>query len=208
MIQTFSELFVSEIEKITRKRIDEIEQKDLDAINIISFNQLPFKDKKRFNFSDLIFLKSLKAITLSGFDIQKDDIEVLNMLPNISFIQFDFCDFKCDTISIEKSLDYIVFEVCNGISINSLYLNTKSLEIIGLENDKKKIDVTEMNENGELKTLSINNFAIKNIDSILNKMPKLELLNIDGSIVNSNDLKAISFINHSHKEKYVKTSTL
>lgn len=180
----YSDDMKKEIEKITRKNINDISEKNLSEIKTLSLNKKDFSNgtDRDYNMTDLNNFPNLEIITLSGFKLDKNDIIVLNLLPKIKFLHFDFCDFEFNEIHFNSNLEHIVINHCNNLSIKLFdFNNAKTLKFINSKAEKKIINIEDFKLNNNLKELSINNYKVSNIEKVLQVAPNLIKLNLDGS---------------------------
>lgn len=180
-----SRVLNKEVENITLEDITQIEELKLSKINFM-------RKETDYTLLDLECFYNLEKITLFKFVITKSDFEILNKLPKLKYIHFDFCDFENQNLELNSNITKICFSTCKNFGVN--LLNTKNLEslkVIGDKDSKIEIDINQIIEMSYLEELFFNNFIIKNISEILIKFPSLKMLNIDGSIVNVNDISQI-----------------
>ncbi|MBQ9314023.1 MAG: hypothetical protein IJ220_03330 [Clostridia bacterium] len=194
--------FMKDLERMTGKEMDDIQQEDLNKIKRISFNAKHYeKDNIEFLLIDLKFLKNLEVVSFSGFQFTQEEMITLKSFLNLNFISFDFCTFNLESFDFNDNVKYLSFNVCKNLKLSMLN-NTKaiSIKIVGSELEKQHIDILDLKNAINLQELSLNNLVIKNINQLKSITPKLTQLNIDGSYIDENIEKVSFYV--SHREKF------
>ena len=132
------------------------------------------------NLSELYLFKNLRTLTLINFSINKDFIKIINELKFLWAIQFSGCDIE-DAVPINQSVSQLIFDYCKNFKCE-LINNNKIIKIIGSE-----IDLRQLNKIDNTKELYLQDCKIKNTEEIL-KYNRLELLNLDGSNVENDNI--------------------
>lgn len=198
--------FIKDLEFIIGKNLNTMVIEDLKKIKRVNYIKKNFNGTiKDYCIDDLFLLDNLKAITFSMFSFSNIDIENLNKLHKVDFIQFDFCRFEGDNLKLNA--DNLVFNMCKELNISTLgNCNVKNIKIVGSELECSEIDIHDFTGINNLENLAIHNFKIKNIDDLKVIAPTLKFLNIDGSEV-ENDEKLDSLeMSVSHKEKFLRAN--
>lgn len=132
--------------------------------------------------ADLAQYSNLKSCTLYKFNITEQDIETLNSLPKLEYIQFDFCDLtSINLLNFRDDLSGAFFNMCK-LKSNQLK-DIRAKKLILVDENKKVINIEEFMTIPNVQELHLNNFYIKHIEKVLDVAPNLNYLNIDGSSV-------------------------
>lgn len=160
---------------------DEISEQDLNSIEHLTLNKYKLNGKESdINLSELYLFKNLRTLTLINFSINKDFIKIINELKFLWAIQFSGCDIE-DAVPINQSVSQLIFDYCKNFKCE-LINNNKIIKIIGSE-----IDLRQLNKIDNTKELYLQDCKIKNTEEIL-KYNRLELLNLDGSNVENDNI--------------------
>lgn len=160
---------------------DEISEQDLNNIEHLTLNKYKLSGKESdINLSELYLFKNLRTLTLINFSINKDFIKIINELKFLWAIQFSSCGFE-EVVPINQSVSQLIFDYCKNFKCE-LINNNKIIKIIGSE-----IDLKQLNKIDNTKELYLQDCKIKNTEEIL-KYNKLELLNLDGSNVENDNI--------------------
>lgn len=200
----FSKDLTKDIEKLIGKNVFEMTENDFDKMNRLTLNKRNFsKEEKDYNLKDLIKFKNLKVISLSGFKLIEEDIEILNSLKNLKFIHFDFCNFYLNKLKFNTNIEYLVFNVCKDVKLSMLEkTKAKSIKIIGSKLEMNSLNILDFYTAENLKELSLNNYIVNNIIEVLQIAPSLTNLNLDGSVINEKEELNSIRINISHEEEF------
>lgn len=200
----YSNCLNSDIERIVGKRGVDISEEDLSKIKKLSLSKKGYiGEDKDYYIIDLIKFLNLEVITLNGFMFSENDIIILNSLPKLKFIHFDFCDFDSNEVRFNSIIESIVINCCKNISLTSFdFSNVEFLKFISSKSEKKIVNMEDFKVNGHLKDLSINNCRINNIENVLQIAPNVVNLNIDGSeILAEKELNSLK-IKISHQKEF------
>ncbi len=160
---------------------DEILKSDLNNVENLTLNKYKFNGSENdIDLSELRYLKNIKTLTLIKFQIDKEFINSIRDNNFLWAIQFSSCKFK-EIISFKQEIDYLVLDYCENINLE-LVNNNKTIKIVGSEVDLKQLKRTD-----KIESLYLQECKIKNVEEIL-KYNKLKLLNLDGSILENNDI--------------------
>lgn len=160
---------------------DEISEQDLNNIEHLTLNKYKLNGKESdINLSELYFFKNLRTLTLINFSINKDFIKIINEVKFLWAIQFSSCGFE-DVVPINQSVSQLIFDYCKNFKCE-LINNNKIIKIIGSE-----VDLKQLNKIDNTKELYLQDCKIKNTEEIL-KYNRLELLNLDGSNVENDNI--------------------
>ena len=200
----YSNCLKKEIGVIIKKEDSSISEEDLVKIKRLSLNKKGYLgEEKDYYIVDLVKFINLEAITLSGFSFSENEIIILNSLPKIKFIHFDFCNFNSNHVQLSSNVESIVINCCKNLNLIDFdFSNIKSLKFVSSKNEKKIVNMEDFKVNGNLKELSINNCRINNIEKVLQTAPNVANLNIDGSeILAEKELNSLK-IKISHKKEF------
>ena len=187
-----------------KKEESSISEDDLVKIKHSSLNKKGYLgEEKDYYIVDLVKFTNLEVITLSGFSFSENDIIILNSLPKLKFIHFDFCDFTTNEVRLNSNMESIVINCCKNLNLKTFdFGNIKSLKFISSKSEKKIVNMEDFRVNGNLKELSINNCRINNIEKVLQTAPNIVNLNIDGSeILAEKELNSLK-IKISHEKEF------
>lgn len=181
-----SQDFKNDISKILNKNIFEITEDDLKNITRISLSKENIFGKiTDYQISDLKYLNELKECSLSGFEITDQDISIINDLPELEFLSLDFCSFKLISKSINNlKLEELYLDKCIDFSVSNINSsNLKFLSIIGFKDEMNSINFNDLVSFYNMEVLSVHNYKIENIENVINSVPNVKILNLDGSII-------------------------
>lgn len=198
-----SELLKKELEQ----SIPNLNEKTLLEVTNLSLKKYDFLEKETdMIIEDLLSFKNLENLILYKFNITNESIKIIEKLENLKSITFDFCTISTDQLSLPSDVQSVYFNVCSNLNPEKLSaINADKIEIVGKYDKSEKIDICKFSTNDNVKTLNINNYQINNLKDIYKISPILTSINLDGSIVEENELKKISEkIAVSHNEKYLK----
>ncbi len=181
-----SQDFKNDISKILNKNIFEITEDDLKNITRISLSKENIFGKiTDYQISDLKYLNGLKECSLSGFEITDQDISIINDLPELEFLSLDFCSFKLISKSINNlKLEELYLDKCIDFSLSNINSsNLKFLSIIGFKDEMNSINFNDLVSFYNMEVLSVHNYKIENMENVINSVPNVKILNLDGSII-------------------------
>lgn len=181
-----SQDFKNDISKILNKNIFEITEDDLKNITRISLSKENIFGKiTDYQISDLKYLNGLKECSLSGFEITDQDISIINDLPELEFLSLDFCSFKLISKSINNlKLEELYLDKCIDFSVSNINSsNLKFLSIIGFKDEMNSINFNDLVSFYNMEVLSVHNYKIENMENVINSVPNVKILNLDGSII-------------------------
>lgn len=181
-----SQDFKNDISKILNKNIFEITEDDLKNITRISLSKENIFGKiTDYQISDLKYLNGLKECSLSGFEITDQDISIINDLPELEFLSLDFCSFKLISKSINNlKLEELYLDKCIDFSVSNINSsNLKFLSIIGFKDEMHSINFNDLVSFYNMEVLSVHNYKIENMENVINSVPNVKILNLDGSII-------------------------
>ena len=181
--EDFKELICIELDK---DLIEDVSDEDLNKIENFTLNKYNISGElSDINLQEIQFLKNLKSLTVSAFDINNDFISIINNMPYLELVQFSFCNFNTN-LSISPKIKNLIVDNPNSFN-ESIINNNEFIRIISHNFDFRKI-INFTN----IKDLYLQNCNITNIE-LLNNYTSLELLNIDGSKINNEQfLKQLS----------------
>lgn len=176
---------------------DKVLESDFSNVEDLTLNKYKFNGKENdIDLSELRYFKNLKTLTLINFQIDKEIIKSINDNDFLWAIQFSSCKFK-DIIPVKQEVDYLILDYCENINLE-LINNNKTVKIIGSE-----VDLKQLKQMDKIESLYLQDCKIKNTEEIL-KYKKLKLLNLDGSILENNDIlkKLYKNIKIYYKDEY------
>jgi len=188
--------------QIKKYNINQFSKEELESVNEISLRNMNFRGETlNIDLEQLKDLPYLENLYLQGFTIDDDVIEIINELKDIKKIHFNQCSIKNNKKLIMQNLRHLILEFCEDTYYNFF----DSLECLSIQTKiYETFDLSEINNKFNIKRLYINNANIINFE-IIKEFNNLEVLNIDGSKVDKEDvLDTISkTIVVSHKSKYL-----
>lgn len=192
---------------LNKSDLEDITEEDLLKIENISFNKRLVNGEETYiKISDIHFFPLLKSITLKGYLLTMEDIEIIAKQSNIENVSFIGCEFKdIDFDNISRIPQNLRFSYCK--SLPKKFPNVKIVNI-----DYSDIDFDSINFN-HATSLFIKYSNIKNIHNIEEYENILEV-NLDGSILfdsAGNEIQNIivgkkTLYTHKEEKKYETTS--
>ncbi len=190
-------LFKNDEEEVLEEELYQVEVLSLDFLKNFS---------NETTLEDLLLLKNLKELSLKDFLIDNSLIELFDKLESLEELYLEFCLFDDSNLVISNDrIKIITINTCEGF-YPSFLGDTKAEALFIQDDDDQKLvfDVEKLGIISNVKTLSINNYFIKNITSLNNNAPALIELDIDGSVVYEEEIKALNGnIEVSHEEEYL-----
>lgn len=168
--------------KLDKDKHIPIYDEDINQFKDITLNGLDLLDEPTdVTIFDLIFFTNLEICTFINMNISEKEIDVLNNLKKLEFIQFSNCVFPKDKkVKLEK-VKKIVFDDCPKVEISN-YIDCKQLDVLKIVNcDNIIFDGLEKCSN--IRELYLQNLELSNVD-IVNELKNLEYLNLNGTKVN------------------------
>lgn len=188
--------------QIKKYNINQFSKEELESVNEISLRNMNLRGKTlNIDLEQLKDLPYLENLYLQGFTIDDDVIKIINELKELKKIYFNQCRIRNNKKSIMRALKHLALEFCEG----KYYDFFDSLECLSIRTKiDETFDLSEINNKFNIRRLHINNANIINFETI-NEFNMLEVLNIDGSKVDKEDvLDTINkTIEISHKSKYL-----
>ncbi len=203
-IDLISNNLKQDISKILEKDVDEISQEDLLKIDKINFKSEDFLGNKTdYNIEDLVKLDNIKDFSIFLFEINNQDISILQKMKFLKYIQFDFCDFKIDNLCLNQNIESLFINHCKNIQDVKISGSLiKKINIIGDINYLNDFDIYNLERLNSLEELDIHYFAIKQLNDILKIAPNLKKINIDGSTATEDLVNLRDKVNFSQNEFY------
>lgn len=167
--------------KLDKDRNLPIYDSDIEKFKEITLNGFDLLDEPTdVTIFDLVFFNNLELCTFINMNISEKEIDVLNNMKNVEFIQFSNCIFPKDKkVKLEK-LKHLVFDNCLRVEIPK-FNESKELNSLKIVNcDNIILEGLELCDN--IKDLYLQNLELPNID-IVGKMKNLEYLNLNGTKV-------------------------
>lgn len=180
-----------------------IYKEELRTIKTLSINPRLFTTpSKTVNLSDLRIFNNLKNLYIRDMEIQDIEIECVNTLPFLEYIQINNCDFSKtkNTLSI-KNISNVSLIGCSNIDfklLSKLY-NLKYLKVIGCSVKSYKGIENFYN----LEELCFNNINKVDLSRTLN-LNNLKYINLDGSTLKRERHKIIlsQYVKVSHFKEF------
>lgn len=187
--------------KLGKREEDEITEEDLNKITFLNLNYTNFKGEiNEYDFNDLKYFKNLKELTLNGFEISDEMIENINSISSLEILVINHCSFSTnkELINNIKTL-VLTYTKINDLKNFQMCGTLESVKLISCED----VDIKRLSPLNKLKEISIHNSNILNVTELKN-FDVLEILNIDGSKVDSDDLESIlnNDIKFSHEDEF------
>ena len=170
--------------QLHKKNNEPIYDEELFQITDIHLNSIDFiGNQTDVTIFDLIFFKHLKNCTLTNMNISDKEIEILNSLTNLEFLQLNNCSFS-NSKKLQLNLSDLVICDCSSVQI-SIYTqieSLKSLRIVNCEN----VDFTGISKMENLSKVFLQNLNLDEINEI-SHIKALTYLNLNGSTINNLD---------------------
>lgn len=193
-----------DLEKVVSYKIgkygdEELTEADFEKVEEINIsNRTLYGEEKRINLEELSLFPNIKILFLQYFIIDDLIVEKINSLPNLTILQLASCKIISQKDLANRSIKNLLLNCCSVRDYSNICA-PESLTIIGDNN--LKLDEILGKENIQRMYLQSSN--IKNFEDIKN-YPNLQLLNLDGSNVDNNQVlsEITKKIPVSHKEEY------
>ena len=187
--------------KLGKKETEEITEEDLNKITFLNLKCKNFKDEiNEYDFNDLKYFKNLTELTLNGFEITDDIILNINSIENLEILVINHSSFVTnkEVLNNIKTL-VLTYTKINDMKNLKMYESLENIKIISCEN----VDINRLIHFNKLKEISIHNSNILNTAE-LKSFDMLEILNIDGSKIDCDNLESIlnGDIEFSHEEEF------
>lgn len=177
------------ISKKVKKDINKLEEIDLLEIKKIIFRSVNnFEEQLDYNISDIEKLKNLINCTIFLFPITEKEIEDINKLQKLKFINFDSCNIKTNKLSFSENIENLFIDNCNfeeDLKISGKGL--KNIKILGNPDEEPRINISNFNNIDKIENLEIHYFNILGLENILTIAPNLKKLDLDGSKIENFD---------------------
>ena len=164
--------------ELGKKSNDPIYDEDLSKITEITLNGLDLiGDPTDISIYDLIFFKNLTTLYISDKDISDKELDIINKLSNLRFLQLDNCVFS-DNKKMNLELSGLVINNCPKVKIN-IYSDIKTLETLHIVNCDN-VDISGIATLSNLEKLFLQNLTLEEINEV-QELKKLEYLSLNGS---------------------------
>lgn len=170
----YLELGKNSNEPIFDEELSKITELQLNGLDLIG-------DPTDVSIYDLIFFKNLTTLYISDMQISDKELEIINNLPNLKFLQIDNCSFS-DNKKIELNLIGLVINNCPKVKIN-IYRDMKTLETLHIVNCDN-VDISGISTLDNLKKLFLQNLTLEEINEV-QALKRLEYLNLNGTRINN-----------------------
>ena len=157
-------------EPIYIEELEQITELQLDKLDIIG-------EQTDANIYDLVFFRNLKVCYLGNMNISDKELDMLNRVKSLQFLQLDNCAFS-NNKKVELNLLGLVINECNNVKMK-IYEDMKTLEKLHIVNCKN-VDITGISKLNNLSKLYLQNLNLQNIDEV-QQMKNLVYLNLNGS---------------------------
>lgn len=164
--------------KLGKKSNNAIYDEDLLKITEISLNGLDLiGNPTDISIYDLIFFKNLTTLYISNKQISDRELDIINKLSNLRFLQLNNCVFS-DNKKMEVALSGLVINNCQKVKIN-IYSDIKTLETLHIINCDN-VDISGISSLSNLVKLFLQNLILEEINEVQD-LKRLEYLNLNGS---------------------------
>ena len=157
-------------EPIYIEELEQITELQLDKLDIVG-------EPTDANIYDLVFFRNLKVCYLSNMNISDKELDMLNSVQSLQFLQLDNCSFT-NNKKMELNLLGLVINECNTVKMK-LYEDIKTLEKLHIVNCKN-VDITGISKLSNLSKLYLQNLKLPDIDEV-QQLKNLVYLNLNGS---------------------------
>lgn len=196
------------LETLFKKNISKITKEELNSVKTLSIDFNDNNEKDLLEFNEIIsILPNLNKITIVNKKINKEDIDNLSTI-NIEYLKLEKCSIH-GPLSLEPLTKIKEISLVNCIVLDFKFLctmneNIKSISILN-PIDEKLIDITYLLKYQKLKSLSLENCTINNINYISNFL-YLEIVSLLWSnLYNQLDINIFTNL-HNLKELYISCS--
>lgn len=172
----YLELGKNRNEPIYDEELLKITELQLDGLDLVG-------DPTDASIYDLVFFKNLNTCYLSDMKISDEELEILNRLENLKFLQIDNCSFS-NKKSIKLPLLGLVINGCYEVDLN-IYKEIKTLEKLHIVNCDN-VKLSGISKFSNLSKLFLQNLTLDEIDEV-QLMKNLKYLNLNGSKINNLD---------------------
>lgn len=170
--------------ELDKNRKDPIYDEDLEKISSIHLNKLDIVgDPTDETIYDLIFFPNLSECTISNMKISDQELEVLNKLQKLEFLQLNNCAFSGNK-KVELNINGIAINKCNNVNL-AIYDNIKTLQTLQIVNCNN-INLKGISKFPKLSEIFLQNIEMDEIDELQN-IKNLRYLNLNGSKIKNLD---------------------
>lgn len=184
--------------ELNKNKAEPIYDEDVAKITDLQLNTLDLiGEPTDVTIFDLIFFKNLKVCTLINMNISDKEIDILNKLDKLQFLQLDNCTFS-NNKKLQLNLSDLVITNCENVKI-SIYEDMKSLESLHIVNCED-VDITGISKLNNLSKLFFQNLKLDEIDEV-QEIKSLKYLNLNGSeIKNLEKISNITGLEIEHND--------
>lgn len=183
--------------KCKKDNIEDLSENELEKVKDISLNKKNVsKQILDIDLSELNKIPNLEILSLQNFEINEQTINDIKKCKDLKVLHLETCNFNNADVFKIDNLKKIIIKYCKVKDWRKIYF-PENVVI----NAREKIDLKEFNNIENIINLKLNNLTISNFKRILN-FENLKYLNIDGSIIDSNDIQSFmrKEIEFSHKK--------
>lgn len=184
--------------ELNKNRAEPIYDEDLEKITDLQLNTLDLiGEQTDVTIFDLIFFKNLKYCTLINMNISDKELDVLNKLQNLKFLQLDNCIFS-NNKKLQLKLSDLVINNCSNVKMH-IYEDITSLENLHIVNCEN-VDITGISKLNNLSKLFLQNLQLDEINEV-ELIKSLKYLNLNGSkITNLDKISKLTELEIEHND--------
>lgn len=170
--------------ELNKNKTEPIYDNDLEEITELQLNSLDFiGEPTDETIYDLVFFTNLKVCNLVNMNISDQELDILNRLKKLQFLQLDNCTFS-NNKKLQLNLSDLVITDCSNVKL-SIYSDINTLENLRIVNCEN-VDIKGISKLSNLSKLFLQNLTLQEINEI-QEIKSLEYLNLNGSDIKELD---------------------
>lgn len=170
--------------ELNKNKAEPIYDNDLEEITELQLNSLDFiGEPTDETIYDLVFFTNLKVCNLVNMNISDQELDILNRLKKLQFLQLDNCTFS-NNKKLQLNLSDLVITDCSNVKL-SIYSDINTLENLRIVNCEN-VDIKGISKLSNLSKLFLQNLTLQEINEI-QEIKSLEYLNLNGSDIKELD---------------------
>ncbi len=163
------------------------------AFALLVLSSIIFSRLNEVKIAGTVYDKDDSTVYVRDYEVTPEDIEAIQKLENVTFIQFTDCSFPTEDLSwIPESVDTLMLNNCNlnNKHIESIDFESLALTSVNIDDNKNITDLSELSVLGSSATsLSFSGCSVSDI-SFVSELNKLKSVYFDSN--NVEDISALS----------------
>lgn len=166
--------------KVGKFNKEHLEEEDFLKVEEISLNNRGFSGEIRgIKLEDLALLPNLKTLTLQYFILDDHIIDLLNSISRLATLHLASCDYRSNKELNNESMKTLILQSCK-VALDKINA-PENFYAVGSD---KPLDISKLKGKEDVRRLFIQKSNVRGISTIT-ECDKLEVLNLDGSIVDN-----------------------